>query len=63
MQLYVIISVSNDDNAKIYIHHFFRCYAERQKRYCFKSGNIPKNNGWPDSHQLCDSLMISTNFK
>ena len=28
------------------------------RHHCFKSDNIPRSVGWPDSRQCCDSLII-----
>ena len=33
------------------------------RQYCFKSCNIHKICGWPDSPQPCDGVMISVNFE
>ena len=44
------------------VAHIFACYAYVDRRHCFKSSNIPKNDSGQILPHLCNSLMISTKF-
>ena len=37
-------------------------YSHVDIQHCCKYGNMAKNPGWPDSHHLCDSFMMSMTF-
>ena len=49
---YVFVKLCDDLVNSVVIWHM------TDRRHSFKSSNMPKSCGWPDSPQCCDSLMI-----